>query len=864
MPLLAGIPISEEQCIGDSLDTINNAFLSLSSNLELSSTNLLTLIRQTSGNLYTLIQNTSGQRIKYFQNSSTTFYLSAEHANNVIFLDSDVPVDVVRSAQLSGENHEYGKGQKTTFVQTGSGTVTFVGFNAYQFKYSMAGQFTQASVFYAGSAIEPTNKGWIVTGDLVPVAQPLLSLQAAPIPGAEDTNNQLSLTGDLRDTIYYFPDPYGNVSYTSMYVYVNDVWRTTCDFTEERLGTEFGYRLINLEPNTTGPQISGIFANGRVDIEVPGYSTQSTYYTLSSINGIGNYGDPGNEDPDNDISFTANSSSFDGDTIFYLADPDPAGGGGGQANTKISVSTNGGATYTLRGVVTHEVDRIGQSFGFRRAGTTGGPEIMGEFTNGDPGVLFILPNDFRPTATPRTTNLPTATPAKTPHPTRTPTPTPTPAPTGAAQRVSLVADVTPGTEDIIHSISFVAENASYKDTISYFPRVIEDFVMEFPMIIYVNGIRRTAVTFPNDFTGEQFGYKLAGAGTSEIQAYGTFAPGRVDLTIDGQFSLVSTTTPGTENADYGISIVSESSSYNGDTFYFYGMELQDYVVEFPMSIFVNGVRRAAVTFPDDFTGKQFGYRLAGTTGAAGPRLYGTFAPGNVYLTAQTIPPTPTVTVGPTPTPTATLALTKLTARATKTGTYDDVAKVTFTSVSAIYNDLITYTSDPITNYTPLTMTIRLSGVKRTTISFPTSRLGKTFSYKLNPVLDDTDPGNAILTFATGLSDLSASAGWTWTPYASSLSAIASPGGVDDNNLIAITRTNVSYNNDRIYYHPDNDPESFTPANYPMLVYYNGVHRATVDFPEERYGTAFGYSRSPAIQPEFYGVFGSGAVAVSAL
>ena len=1110
MSLLAGIPISDEQCIGDSLSTLNNSFLTLSSlGLNLSAASVRQAL--SASNLLTLIQQTSAAPDKVFVTTATSFTLETIHQKALIILnngENQVTIGRSDSAFLAG--HE------TTFIQLGTGTVYFNAFNSVGNVNSIAAQYGAATVYFNGTV---GSAGWTVTGDLALTIPPLFSLQATAL-GSDDETNIISLMGQVPDTIYYYQNPQGSFLPASMTIYVNGVWRTTCDFIAERVGTRFGYRVDGWRPETRGPQISGSFVDGRVDLDAPGFNPPVSYIQLASTTA-------GNEDSTNGFIHTSESALYDGSVIFYIADPEPGGSGGGPAFTEIYISLDGGTTYNHWTTVDHTQERVGQQFGFKRPGVTGSPEATSTFKDNDKAYI-ILAGTPRPTGTVTPTSGPTRTPTPSPTVTRTPTPTPTVTPTGAPpNQVVLVASLG-GTDDELNGVSFQSEQGAYVDTIFYNGRDLNDYIYEAPMYVYVNGVFRTTVTFPDDFTGSQFGYKLAGASGSTPQAYGTFAGGRVDLTIGSVVSLQSTT-GGNEDAQNGIAFTADAATYAGDTIYYeadtdpggsgggpkfteiyvstnggatytlrgvvdhteerigtqFGFKrtgisggpeaystftdngqsriiigglsptggtptptpttatqritlvastvgtddelngvsfqsedpiyndtvfydaraLNDYVYESPMLIYVNGVFRTTLTFPDDFTGSQFGYKLRDASGTQ-PQVFGTFAGGRVDLTIDgggtptiftlaattagaddepnrishisesgsfdgdtifypavsndtnefaftivevstdggnsyvrrtqidhttarigtqfgfkrtgvtggpeasaffqsngvvrinlattprptntatptstvTRTPTPTVTPtrtptptgatptpspslgitktpGATPTPTPTVALTTFTLRAEPAGADDEINQMSFTCTNAFNKDTIKYSEMQYQDYIATSMTIYLSGVERTTLTYLDDRNGTTFNYQIFGILDPIGWGNAVLTFNTGSLDLSTTSLSTFRPYVSSLA----PGQDDESNIITIDSTNPSYNSDKIWYHPDNSPESYQQS-FPMNVFVNGTHRTTVDFLQERIATPFGYSIAPgATAPQKFALFAAGNVNIT--
>ena len=758
MSLLNGIPISDEQCIGDSLDTINNAFLSLSS----ATTSLSSRVTQLSGNLalsaqnlLTLIQSVSTAATQVFVSNNATFSLSAVHRNGIVFLTRSAGPVTVNIAP----NQTWVAGHTTAFVQTGTGEVTFNGFSTLNGNQTITGQYGGVVARYGGQSY-PT---WSLVGDLgLAVAPPtaLLSLQALQLPGAEDTENEIALTGPRPDTIYYREDTLNNIEYATppMQVYINNIWRTTCDYTVERTGSVFGYRIANFRTNTTGPQVSGIFTPGAVRLTVPGFAPELTYLSLTGTNVPGievNTGESlaenGNEDSYNDITFTTAASAV-GATIFYLADPDPSSAG--FCEVELEYSTDGGATYPFYvGTLNISTDREGQVIGIKRPGVFGGPEgtnnLPATLVDGQTYIVrFIVSNTPRPT--PTVSPSPTVSPTG---PTRTPTATPTrtPTPSLSETRVSLTAAVTPGNEDLIHNVAFTSEATNYNDTIYYFTRELQDFEMESPMIVYVNGTRRTVVEFPNDFTGTQFGYRLAGAVGTQPQAYGSFAPGRVDLTISGSAgatptptptrtptptptatgdviyaSLRAQLTPGSEDPSNQVAFTSTANRFN-DTIRYAEMEYVDFITT-TMNVYLSGVYRTTVEFLDDrlTAGAPYNtmrYTLAGVLDANGPGS-GTiaFTSGSLDLSSNNSIAT-VVHYG-----------SALSASLPDFNPNEDSLNlIDIESLNASYaGDRIYYypDNDPKGLIQAAPMTVRVNGTNRTVVNFLEERLGTPFGYSI--------------------------------------------------------------------------------------------------------------------------------------
>ena len=103
---LAGIPISEDQCIGDSLDTINDSFVTLDSRtLNLSST-VINLTTATT--ILSTASLTNYDKLKFFGNGSATFNASSligSQTNSYLYR---VDIDgVVQEPGLNSTNGDY-------------------------------------------------------------------------------------------------------------------------------------------------------------------------------------------------------------------------------------------------------------------------------------------------------------------------------------------------------------------------------------------------------------------------------------------------------------------------------------------------------------------------------------------------------------------------------------------------------------------------------------------------------------------------------------------------------------------------------------------------------------------------------------
>jgi len=92
---LLGIPIDPQECIGDSLTTLNNSFIELDSrtlSLSANDSNLYSLVQSTSGSLNALTQSTSGSLYTLIQ---TTSSVAASSGVTQIIAGSNITISPV-------------------------------------------------------------------------------------------------------------------------------------------------------------------------------------------------------------------------------------------------------------------------------------------------------------------------------------------------------------------------------------------------------------------------------------------------------------------------------------------------------------------------------------------------------------------------------------------------------------------------------------------------------------------------------------------------------------------------------------------------------------------------------------------------
>ena len=205
---LQGIPISQEQCIGDSLYTINASFTALdsrttklssnlllsavslvekitrlstgddvfttklnltasnlTSSLTLTASNLSTSLALSASNLQTAILEMSGT---YTVANQTTFQFNPTHNNTTIVLTGTDNVKISKSSDIFKPNH------RTTILQLGTGRGYFddpaLKVSSFQ-TLSTGGQYTTCEI--RNINVNDVNMPWVVVGQLSASLPPL-------------------------------------------------------------------------------------------------------------------------------------------------------------------------------------------------------------------------------------------------------------------------------------------------------------------------------------------------------------------------------------------------------------------------------------------------------------------------------------------------------------------------------------------------------------------------------------------------------------------------------------------------------------------------------------------------------------------
>lgn len=730
---LNGIPISDEQCIGDSLEIINNAFLGLSSNIGFTNADIASLA--------TVVNKLSTTNVTVATTSA--FTLQPVHNNSIIVCKNTSPLII-----SIANNATFDLAHKTTFIQANVSKVVFGAlsgtnpFSVLDGNTAIAGRYGVATARFVGTTtMGLSTKGWVVDGDLAPAIQPVkfLKLVAAPSPGAEDVPNDIAITGPIADTLFYYPTPNLSATPSFMDVYVNGFYRTTVDFTEDRLGTTFGYSLAGVTGNS--PQVTGKFAKqARVDFMIDGGNPVFRNLTASPS--------PGSEDTTfgGNLSITGQKK----DTIYYYADVKRTD----MTPTYLDVYVNG----FYRTTVDFQRGRLGTQFGYKTEESFGGSQATGTFIDGEmlgsglDAVYFNIPGALQPTTT------------------------------------ELVASTAPGNNSDSLKIRFTAISSSYTDTLAVFPWPGQS-AAPVTADIYIDGVYRTTIDYTEDRIGDKFWYRLAGVSGPSYQAEGVFAAQtggsavRIDLSISGAPPLPTATpgptatpsptprpsatpeptstpapTPGPViyqltakpsiqgGSDDDLNAISIRSviltdDYN-DTISYRPLQLANMIPADPMDIYVNGIHRTTIDFPEGRKGTSFEYRLynSQTIGS------GIFNSGRVNIGAVVPPtPTPAPTAPPLPTPPPLGGtIWNITAKTPDgEGNYFGSGSSTAPenligpgqpdetlSITSPYINEVLYGNALATpNYQLGVMLVYVNGEPRANVQFDKARIGTTFYYK---------------------------------------------------------------------------------------------------------------------------------------
>jgi hypothetical protein len=707
---LNGIPISDEQCIGDSLEIINNAFLSLSGNLSLTDGSLagLTSLVNTLSTTNLTVATTSG------------FVLQPIHKNSIILCNNASQLTVTKTGTFVN-------GHKTYFVQVNAGKVVFDTFNSLNGNSAIKGRYGVVTARYAGSY------GWILDGDLKPAVEPPTYLTlTSNANGVEDINNSISLMGPPADTLFYYNTPNTSNIPATMDIFVNGFYRTTIDFEEDRLGTTFGYSIAG--GSLTSPQVTGKFINGRLDFNIEGGNPVFKNLTATIA--------PGSEDPTSSgkVAITGNKQ----DTVYYYASPSKS-----MLPSYMDIYVNG----FYRTTVDFQMDRVGTPFGYKLQEFVGGSQVSGTFKDSQ-DVYFVIPG------------------ALVPEPIEI-VGSPTPGTSNDPMKLSITS-VTPSYTDLLAAFPWPGQSTQpltmdvWVDSVR---RVTVDYTADrigdkfWYRLAGVSGPSYQAEgVFPAGVTGVPTNVYLTIGGAPTLPTP-TPRPTNVPTatpkpspTPPPTPTLLPTTPTlfyltakpgvqgGTDDEVNAINIRSTvvNNDYN-DTISYRTLDLTNMIPADPMDIYVNGTHRTTVDFPLGRVGTSFTYKLANTN-FSGNSI---FSPGRVDVVVPLTPaatPTPFPTGTPPPTPVLnSYAFTVRAATLDEGNYYGDAAPGSVNLTGASQSDAISITSFYINDRlfgsnptgallnSPGLIYVNVNGTLRSVINYDKIREGTTFGYSLNNI-----------------------------------------------------------------------------------------------------------------------------------
>lgn len=179
----------------------------------------------------------------------------------VVLLDStnDIQVTLPYDAQQGSEFH---------FVKANSGSVTFAANPSVQISTAKNSSYLKIPYINGeATAYFNSNGQWKLTGDLASIWDRTLTG-----PNSIDGEQKVGIfTNGAYDSIYYKNEwDKTTTGFKSMIVQVNGVTRAAIDFTEDRLGKAFGYRLGpelgGPSEQDPGPTYFGTFTSGNVNL----------------------------------------------------------------------------------------------------------------------------------------------------------------------------------------------------------------------------------------------------------------------------------------------------------------------------------------------------------------------------------------------------------------------------------------------------------------------------------------------------------------------------------------------------------------------------------------------------------------------
>lgn len=644
---LQGIPISQEQCIGDSLDTINNSFvaldsrtLELSSNLSLSAVSLVEKITSLSAgddvfttnlnltasnlsssltltalslstsldlsalNLQTAILEMSGT---YTVATQTTFEFNQSHNNTTIVLTGTSDVKISKSPSATFKpNH------RTTILQLGTGRGYFEdpAFKVSSFQtLSTGGQYTTCEI--RNINVNEVNMPWIVVGQLSASLPPLPEdpeIFQFSLKGSYNQNSGegIEIAGVEDDIFYFNSRPMDHSSTEVMTLVVNGSKRLTVAFTSDRLRTYFGYK-----PKGTATISTALFSRGNVSLTIndPNITPipPTTVETQPTAGGLYEYSLTGDREDalaGRDISLCTVGN---GDVIYYNS---TAPALSSDRLITVNVFVNG----VWRSTITAKSNRLGSTFGYKldQIDAPGTSMVHGTFIIDSPYLGSYSSVNLTVTGW-----IPPTTP------------------TFALFSNSLTG---PTEENI--TLTKSVSSYGFPDTIYFNDRSNTSVTLLSTMSVAVNGSDRLSVQFSPDRVESDFQYKMQGY--SDVLT-GKFGAGKVHLTSGTHpLALAVPYNPFTNKLSVGGNDTSNGLAFSGPPSVFTG-----YVAGFcfynnnpapstvgnsTATLFMSGdttTSIGSILFNNGLLGKDFGFSFTGNPDA--PQMFGKFAAGNVVL-----------------------------------------------------------------------------------------------------------------------------------------------------------------------------------------------------------------------------------------
>ncbi len=621
-----GIPISEEQCIGDSLSIINNSFLNLdtrstqisnaivlsadkisadinnlqqadnilTTNLNLTSSFLSSSLSLTSSNLLlsalnlkTSVTELSGRVIIVNQ---PFFVVDESHTNSTVVLTAATQTSITVKP-----NTNFTANHKTTILQLGIGQGQFSNdfvVNPSYLLYTLE-KYTTCTL-YKPSSQTP----WIITGQLSAAPKPTpeppeifqFSLQG---PLAENFDQATEITGVNGDVLYFNARPLAESTNETMSIKVNGTKRMTIAFTSDRLGTHFGYRA-----NGSNVIVSDLFSKGEKSLGIADSNIVLINSTVAETTtppiGFAYSLTGDREDSSNNVAlFTAGQA----DVLYYNKETV-------NQTSKRNVVVNIFVNNAWRSTVVVNSNRIGTSFGYKIASQT--EVLYGTFTidspySGSYSKIYLTLSGWTP---------PTIS------------------------TITEYSNTIKGPQTYNNTNVIAISAYGFPDSLLVENRTSTTSTILSTMTVNVNGNDRLSIEFTEDRKDLIFQYKMAGY--NELLT-GKFAAGKVYLG-SGSLPLVTTSlynpynnklSPGNDS----VNQINFTSSV-GNSFCFYN-NISPVQETSTSTLYASGDtvnNLGTIMFNNGFLNSTFGISLStDNIKQQAPFAFGTFNGGNIQL-----------------------------------------------------------------------------------------------------------------------------------------------------------------------------------------------------------------------------------------